>query len=171
MPKIHPSCYVDETAVIIGDVEIGEESSVWPNAVIRGDLLPIRIGKCTNIQDNCVIHTSPRDKVFIGDYVTLGHGAVVHGAKLGNYIIVGMNAVVLNGAEIGDGCIVGAGAVVKEGMKIPPYSVAVGIPAKIIRENDQSLLETTKRNAEEYLELARNHKANKYERISAGARI
>ncbi|MCX8174028.1 MAG: gamma carbonic anhydrase family protein [Thermoplasmata archaeon] len=162
MVKIHPSCYVHESAVIIGDVEIGEDSSVWPNAVIRGDLLPISIGKCTNIQDNCVIHTSPRDRVFIGDYVTLGHGAVVHGARLGNYIIVGMNAVVLNGADIGDGCIVGAGAVVKEGMKIPPNSVAVGIPAKIIRENDPSLVEATRRNAEEYLELARGHKAKRY---------
>ena len=165
MPKIHETCYVHPSAVILGDVEIGEQCSVWPNAVIRGDLLPIKIGKCTNVQDNCVIHTSPRDTVSIGDYVTLGHGAVVHGAKLGNYIIIGMNAVVLNGAEIGDGSIIGAGAVVKEGMKIPPNSIAVGIPAKVIRENDTTLLERAKKNAEEYLELARKY------RNDAGARI
>lgn len=134
-PKIAKSALVSEAAHIIGDVEIGENSSVWPGAVIRGDFGKITIGKNTAIEDNCVIHSgSPHSDikdVTIGDDVHLGHGAVTNCRKIGNNVLIGMNATILHEVEIGNFCIIGAGCLVSEGMKIPDNSLVVGVPGKI----------------------------------------
>jgi len=134
-PKIAKSALVSEAACIIGDVEIGEDSSVWPGAVIRGDFGKITIGRNTAIEDNCVIHSgSPHSDVkdvTIGDEVHVGHGAVVNGHKIGSNVLIGMNATVLHDAEIGNFCIIGANCLVSEGMKIPDNSFVVGVPGKI----------------------------------------
>jgi len=114
-PKIHPDAFVAETAVVIGDVTIGKDSSIWYGAVLRGDINSITIGERTSIQDNCVVHVDEDKPVVVGDDVTVGHGVILHGCKIGNKVLVGMGAVILDGAEIGDGAIVAAGAVVKEG--------------------------------------------------------
>ena len=134
-PVIGPGVYIAPTAVVIGDVVLGEGSSVWFGTVVRGDVNSIRIGKKTNVQDNSVLHvTSERFPLTIGDEVTIGHRAVVHGATVGNRVLVAMGAVVLDGSEIGDESVVAAGAVVPEGAKFPPRSVIMGIPGKRVRE-------------------------------------
>lgn len=134
-PVIADTVFVAENAYIIGDVEIGGDSSVWFHAVVRADVNYIRIGQCTNIQDGAVVHvdrvTSP---TRIGDYVTVGHRAIVHGCTIGHHCLIGMGAVILSDAIIGDYCLVAAGAVVREGQVIPPRSVVVGVPARVLRE-------------------------------------
>ena len=128
-PKIAESAFVSEAAYVIGDVEIGEGSSIWPGAVIRADFARIKIGQNNLIEDNCVLHTGiPME---IGDNNTIGHGVVMHGLKIGNNNLIGMNATVLDNVEIGNHCIIGAGCLVSQGMKIPDYSFVVGVPAEI----------------------------------------
>ncbi len=133
-PQIHSSAWVTKSAQIIGDVVIGEESSVWFNAVIRGDVNTIRIGKRTNIQDGCVLHVARRTfPLVIGDEVTVGHNVTLHACTLGNRCLIGMGAVVMDGAVVGENSIVGAGSVVTSGTKIPPGSLALGSPARVKR--------------------------------------
>jgi len=135
MPKIAKSALVSEAACIIGDVEIGENSSIWPGAVIRGDFGKITIGKNTAIEDNCVIHSGSLQSgikdVSIGDGVHIGHGAVVNCHKIGNNVLIGINATILHDAEIGNFCLIGAGCLVGQGMKIPDNSFVVGVPGKV----------------------------------------
>ncbi|HEV7224145.1 MAG TPA: gamma carbonic anhydrase family protein [Pirellulales bacterium] len=126
--------YIAPGARIVGDVTIGEQSSVWFNAVLRGDAEAIRIGRRTNIQDNCVLHADPGFPCTLGDGVTVGHGAVVHGATVGDNVVVGMHAVVMNGAQVGENSIIAVGAVVTEGAAIPPGSLVMGMPGKIKRQ-------------------------------------
>ena len=128
-PRIHPSAFISEACYIVGDVEIGENSSVWPGAVVRGDYGSIIIGKNSVVQDNCVIHTD--DFLDIGDNVSVTHGAVIHGGKIGNNVLVGVNAVVLEGAAVGSYCLIGAGAVVLANADIPDESLVVGVPGKV----------------------------------------
>jgi carbonic anhydrase/acetyltransferase-like protein (isoleucine patch superfamily) len=128
-PRIDPSAYIDPMASIIGDVEIGAGSSVWPCAVIRADFAPIRIGRGTHVEDGCVLHTG--EPLEIGDHVTIGHGAVVHCRSVGSRCLIGNNATLLDGAEVGDGCIVAAGAVVTPRTKVPPGSFVAGVPAEV----------------------------------------
>jgi carbonic anhydrase/acetyltransferase-like protein (isoleucine patch superfamily) len=134
-PQIAASAYIDPAAVIIGDVVIGEDSSVWPCTVIRGDVHYIRIGARTNIQDGCVLHVM-RDEwpLILGDDVTIGHSVTLHGCHVESRCLVGMGAVILNGAQIGTGSIIAAGALVLEGTKIPAGSLVVGHPAKVRRQ-------------------------------------
>ena len=133
-PEIHSSTWIADSAQVIGDVVIGEESSVWVNAVVRGDVNHIRIGKRTNIQDGCIVHVARNTlATIIGDEVTVGHNAVLHACTIGNQVLVGMGAVVMDGAEVGDNCIVGAGSLVTPGTKIPAGSLAVGSPVKVKR--------------------------------------
>jgi gamma-carbonic anhydrase len=133
-PKIDPSAFLAPTCVVAGDVEIGADTSVWFQAVIRGDVNRIRIGRRTNVQDLVVVHvTWQTGPTTIGDDVTLGHGAVVHAATIHDRSLIGMRAVVLDGAEIGPDAIVGAGAVVPPGMCVPPGMLALGVPAKVVR--------------------------------------
>lgn len=162
---IDPSCYVAPEAVVIGDVIIQRESSVWPFAVIRADLSEVRIGEGSSVQEHCQIHGNPGRPTIIGNFVTLGHGAIVHAATIGNHVIVGMNASILDGAKIGSGSIVGANALVREGMVVPDGCLVVGVPAKVVREGDPSLIQAAKRNAEEYIALAQAHKRGEFERF------
>lgn len=150
---IKQPCLISEKASIVGEVTISKGCSVWPFASIRGDRGSIVIGEGTSIQDCCVVHCDAGHKVVIGRNVTVGHGAVVHGAIIGDDVIVGVNSVVLDGAEIGSGSIVGAGAVVPSGMKVPEMSLVLGVPARIIKSGDPSIMERAKANAAAYHQL------------------
>ncbi|OGS42760.1 MAG: hypothetical protein A3K76_06390 [Euryarchaeota archaeon RBG_13_57_23] len=163
-PKVDPSCYVAPEAIIIGDVEIAKGCSIWPYAVIRADLSEVRIGEGSSIQEHCQVHGNPGKPTIIGKNVSVGHGAIIHAAIIEDHVIIGMNSCILDGARIGSGSIVGAGAVVREGMIVPPGSLVVGVPAKVVRENDPSLLDAAKRNAEEYHELRDRHKRGEFRR-------
>jgi len=133
--RIAASAYIDSSAQVIGDVEIGERSSIWPNAVLRADVNSIRVGVETNIQDNCVVHVDTGDcATVIGDRVTVGHSAVLHGCTIEDDSLIGIAAVVLNRARIGRGSVIGAGSVVPEGAVIPPGSLVLGVPGKVRRE-------------------------------------
>jgi carbonic anhydrase/acetyltransferase-like protein (isoleucine patch superfamily) len=136
---------------VIGDVEIGDFSSVWFNAVIRGDRNSIKVGNRTNIQDNVVIHVDSINGVQVEDYVSVGHGAVLHGCKIGNNVLIGMNSTVLNGAEIGKNSIVGANALISEGKKFPENSLIIGVPGKIRRETEDVEIKNIAKNAAEYV--------------------
>jgi carbonic anhydrase/acetyltransferase-like protein (isoleucine patch superfamily) len=153
-PALGEQVYIARGAVVIGDVEIGPRSSVWYNAVLRGDINFIRVGEGSNIQDNAVVHLADDFGCEIGDYVTVGHSAIVHACKIGNECLVGMGAVVLDGAEVGDQCLIGANALVTQGMKIPPGSLVVGSPAKIKRELTQAERDDLKPWAQKYVENA-----------------
>ena len=151
LPKIHSSAFIAQGAMIIGDVTIGEESSIWFNCVLRGDLERIEVGTRTNIQDGAVIHMDPGFPCIIGDDVTIGHGAIVHGCTIGDGAMISMGAVILTGAKIGEGAIVGAGAVVREGQEIPSESLAVGIPAQVKRNVTEEELERMRLGKDDYV--------------------
>ena len=134
-PTVDPSAYVDQSAQVIGDVHIGPESSVWMNAVIRGDVHAIRIGARTNLQDGVVVHVQTgTHATTIGDDVTVGHGAIVHGCTIADRCLIGMGAILLNGVTVGSESIVAAGSLVPEGFVVPPRSLVMGSPAKVRRE-------------------------------------
>jgi carbonic anhydrase/acetyltransferase-like protein (isoleucine patch superfamily) len=134
LPRIHPSAYIDDSAQVIGDVEIGEESSVWMCVVIRGDVHRIRIGARSNVQDGTVVHVmKDTHATTIGDDVTIGHAAVVHGCTIENQCLIGMGAILLNGAHVGTGSIVAAGTLIPEEVRIPPRSLVMGSPGKVRR--------------------------------------
>lgn len=155
-PKIDPTAIIFKNATIIGDVEIRAWSSVWPNAVIRGDLLPIRIGEYTNIQDNVVIHAPSRfASVKIGNNVSIGHSAVLHGCEISDNCLIGIHAVVLDKTKIGRWVMVGAGAVVPPNAVIPPKSLVLGVPGKVVRQLNDDDLEYIENNAKIYLETAK----------------
>ncbi len=160
-PKIADTAFISEAAYIVGDVEIGENSSVWPGAVIRGDTGRVSIGKATAIEDNCVVHSGKPGKVdtFIGDMVNVGHGAVIHGRKIGNNVLVGINAVILHGVEIGDFCLIGAGCVVSEGMIVPDNSFVVGVPGENKGKVTEKQMNWLRDVPHEYVELAKQYKA------------
>jgi carbonic anhydrase/acetyltransferase-like protein (isoleucine patch superfamily) len=142
-------------AQVVGDVTIGEESSVWFNAVIRGDCEAIRIGRGTNVQDNCVLHADPGFPCVLGDGVTVGHAAVVHGAKVGDNVVIGMKAVVMNGAEIGRDSLVGVGAVVTEKTVIPPGSLVIGLPGRVLRSLTAEEIDRNRHSAAHYVAAAK----------------
>ena len=148
------AAFVAPTAVVCGDVVLGEDSSVWHNAVIRADLAPVRIGKRTNIQDGAVLHVSFDHGVNIGDDVTVGHGAIVHGCTVQDGSLIGMGAIILDGASIGTNCIIGAGALVTQGTTIASGSVAYGSPARVVRAVTSDDLRSMRKGAEEYVRLA-----------------
>jgi carbonic anhydrase/acetyltransferase-like protein (isoleucine patch superfamily) len=134
-PRVHESAYVDESAQVIGDVEIGAESSVWMNAVVRGDVHRIRIGRRSNVQDGTIVHVmNGTHPTTIGNDVTIGHGALVHGCTLGDRILVGMGAILLNGADVGHDSILAAGTLITEETKIPSRSLVMGSPGKVKRQ-------------------------------------
>ena len=156
MSSIHESVYLAEGSRIIDNVTIGEDSAVWYNAVVRGDETPIRIGKRSNIQDNAVIHMDYGRPVVIGKNVTVGHSAIVHGAVVGDRTTVGMGAILMNGSRIGEDCIIGAGALVTQNVEIPPRSLVVGSPGKVIREVKPEEMERMRQNNQSYIEEARS---------------
>jgi len=160
-PDIHRSSFVAKTAVIIGNVKIGKNCGVFPNAVIRGDENSIEINDGSNIQDCCVIHCDKEHNVKIGKNVSIGHGAVVHGATIGDDCLIGINATVLNGVKIGKGSIIGANALVTTDMDIAENSLVLGVPGKVIKQ-DKKFSEINRSNAETYQKIAREHKDGKH---------
>ena len=150
-PKIHPSVFIAPRTTIIGDVTIGEESSIWFNCVLRGDLDRIEVGARTNIQDGTVVHLDKGFPCIIGNDVTVGHGAIVHGCTIGNGALIGIGAIILSGAKIEAGAMVAAGALVREGQNIPPKTLAVGLPAQIRRDLTETDLERMRLGKEDYV--------------------
>ncbi len=151
--KIGKNTFIAKNAIIIGDIEIGERCSIWFNAILRADLNKMYIGDGSNIQDCCVIHCSRENSVKIGKNVSVGHGAIVHGAEIENDCIIGINSTVLDGSKIGKGSIIAANAVVLPNTVIPSNSLVAGVPGKIIRE-DEKLVEEIRKNSSIYVELA-----------------
>lgn len=158
-PKIHESVFLTEGVRIIGDVEIGEDSSVWYNTVIRGDVHFIRIGKRTNIQDLSMLHVNHGTcPLYVGDNVTVGHSAILHGATIGNCVLIGMGARVLDRSVIGDYSLVAAGAVVREGFTVPEGTLVAGVPAKIIHDLTPEERTRLEQSAENYIRYAAEYK-------------
>ena len=165
-PKIHETSYVAQNATVIGKVIIDAHSSVWPGAVLRADFSSITVGKYSSIQDNCVIHVegslddieSPELPVVIGDYCTIGHGAILHGCSIGNRVLIGSNAVIFNNVTIGEGTIIGMGSVVPDNKVLPPRSVVVGVPGRSVRTLTEEEWERAKIHAELYATLADRYK-------------
>jgi len=153
LPAAANTCYLAETATIIGDVHLDEHVSIWFGAVIRGDIASIKVGANSNIQDNATLHGDERWSVSIGENVTVGHNAVIHGAVVEDNVIIGMHATVLNGAHIGENCIIGAGALVTEGTIIPEGSIALGVPAKVVGHVTSAQIERIRRSAEHYIQI------------------
>ena len=150
-PKIGKNCFIAENAVIIGDVTIGDDCSIWYGVVLRGDVNTIKIGNRVNIQDNASVHTLyQRSVTIIGDDVSVGHNAVVHGAKVGNDVLVGMGAILMDNAEIADGSIIAAGAVVLSNEKLEP-GVYAGVPAKKVKDGSEAITAAAHKNAQGYM--------------------
>lgn len=156
-PSIDGSVFRAPGSVVVGDVQIGPESSVWYNVVIRADVAPVRIGSRTNIQDGSILHADPGFPCIIGDDVTVGHKAIVHGAVVENGALIGMGAILLNGAKIGEDAIVAAGSVVTEGTVVLPGTLVAGVPAKEKRVLDQQVRQMGRDGAEGYVRNARRH--------------
>ncbi len=158
MENIEDSIVICPGAQVFGDVELGENVSVWHGAVIRGDTDSITIGNNSNVQDNCVVHCTRGFPVVIGDNVSIGHGAVVHGCILDDNVLIGMNATVLNGAHISKNSIVGAGAVVSEGKEFPEGSLILGVPAKAVKQLTPEQVQLIQNNADNYVKLSKQYK-------------
>ena len=158
-PDIHPSAYVAPGAVVRGEVHLAENSSVFYNAVLRGDRAPISIGEGTNIQDNCVVHVEYDLPVTVGKNVTVGHGAILHGCTVGDETLIGMGAIVLNGAQIGKSCLIGAGALVTQNAVIPDGCMAVGSPARVKRPLTPEEMDGLRQSAADYRQEAQACKA------------
>ncbi len=153
--KIHPTAFIAQGAVIVGDVTLGEDVGVWFNATLRGDVESIVVGPRTNIQEGCILHADPGFPCVIGEGVTVGHGAVVHGARVGDNALIGIRAVLLNGSEVGENSIVGACALLTEGKKFPSNSLILGMPAKVVRELTPEEIEANRGAAARYVQRAR----------------
>lgn len=145
-------------AQVVGDVELGEDVSIWHGAILRGDVDSIKIGNKSNVQDNCVVHCTEGFPVEIGDNVSVGHGAIVHGCKLDDNVLIGMNATVLDGAHISKNSIVGAGAVVSEGKEFPEGSLILGVPAKAVKKISRDQIEMVQNNADNYVKLSKQYR-------------
>jgi len=163
-PKIHESVFLAEGACVIGDVEIGEGSSVWFNTVIRGDVCPIRIGCRTSVQDNATLHvTHDTGPLSIGSDVTIGHGAVLHACNVRDHVLVGMGAVLLDDAVIEPFSIVAAGALVRQGFRVPSGMLAAGVPAKLIRPVNDAERQTIKESPQNYVRYVNTYREGGYE--------
>jgi carbonic anhydrase/acetyltransferase-like protein (isoleucine patch superfamily) len=159
-PEIHETAFIAPSADIIGEVAIGEASSVWFQVVIRGDVMPIKIGSRTNIQDHSMLHCTRRKaSLAIGDEVTVGHRVMLHGCQVGNRVLIGMGAILMDHVEVGDDCIIGAGALLTQGMKVPPRSLVFGSPAKVVRELKVEEIEFLKKSAENYVGDSREYRS------------
>lgn len=165
-PSVHPRAFLAPGAWLIGDVTVGEEASIWYNAVLRGDINAIRVGRRSNIQDGCVLHVTAKLPVEIADEVTVGHMAMVHGCRIGRGSLIGMNAVVLDNAEVCEGALVAAGALVKENFVVPAGMLAAGVPARIVRELTGEERRAIVQSAANYVAYA----ASSFTHVGQGAR-
>ena len=159
MPRDEGAAFIAPNATVLGDVVLKRDSTVWYGAVLRGDDGTLTIGEGSNVQDNAVLHCDPGGGVTLGKNVTVGHSALVHGCTVGDGTLIGMHATLLNHCVVGRNCIIGAGALVPEGMNIPDGSVAVGVPARIIKQVTEQQTEANLHNAEEYVKHGRKHAA------------
>jgi carbonic anhydrase/acetyltransferase-like protein (isoleucine patch superfamily) len=170
-PTIPASCFIEETGIVIGDVVLGEQCSVWFHAVIRGDVHYIRIGDRTNVQDLCMLHvTHDTHPLIIGNEVTIGHGVILHGCTIKDRVLIGMGAIIMDGAVIGEDSVVGAGALVTEQTIVPPHSLVLGSPAKVKRSVTAEELAWIKESAENYVKYASQYLDNS-SRATPGFRI
>jgi carbonic anhydrase/acetyltransferase-like protein (isoleucine patch superfamily) len=159
-PKLGERVYVDVSAQVIGDVELGDHASVWMNAVIRGDVHSIRIGAYTNVQDNCVVHVFKElHPTLIADHVTVGHSVTLHGCRIDSWCLIGMGATILNDAHVGEACIVAAGTLIPEGMSVPPGSLVMGVPGKVRRAISAEERQGLRRYADNYYEYKETYLA------------
>ena len=156
-PKLNEPVYIDPSSVVIGNVELGDHVSVWPNAVLRGDPTAIRIGAWTNIQDNCVVHAEYEHVTRIGEYCVVGHGAIVHGCTIGDGCMVGMGSIIMNDVTVGKGCLIGAGTLLTEGKSFPPGSLILGSPGNVVRELSPEEIAGIREAAASYWEKAAAH--------------
>ena len=159
---IHPTVYIAPGAVVLGAVSIGRDASVWYHCVVRGDMAPITIGDCSNIQDLSMVHVDEDVPCTIGARVGVGHRAVLHGCVVEDECLVGMGAILLNRVRVGTGSVVGAGAVLPEGMEVPPGSVVLGVPARVVRPVDETLRQRIRVTWEHYVVQARRHRSGAY---------
>jgi carbonic anhydrase/acetyltransferase-like protein (isoleucine patch superfamily) len=158
LPRLHETVFVEESARVIGDVEAGEYSSFWFNSVVRGDVNHIRIGARTNVQDNCTLHvTKDTFPLILGDDITVGHNVVLHGCIVRDRCLIGMGAIVLDNAEIGSDSIIAAGALVTEGTKVPPGSLVMGIPGRVVKKLAPQEIERILKSAENYTGYAKDY--------------
>jgi carbonic anhydrase/acetyltransferase-like protein (isoleucine patch superfamily) len=164
MGKIDPTAFIHAAAVVLGDVTLGARVSVWPTAVIRGDSDKIVIGADSNVQDGAVIHVDEGVPTTIGERVAVGHRAIVHGATIEDDVLIAMGAVVLNRVEVASGSIIAAGAVLPEGKRIPPNSLVIGVPGRIVRQTTNDERERIKRTVDAYLELSEQHRGGRWAR-------
>lgn len=164
-PKIGKNVYIDPASQIIGDVKIGDNSSIWPGCVLRGDINKITVGKYTNIQDLSLLHVETDQACVIGDYVTVGHQVTLHACTVKNQALIGIGSILLDGAVVGAKTILGAGSLVTHNQKLKPESLYFGRPAKYVRKLKKSEITGLKKWAERYVSYANDHKAGKYSRL------
>ena len=157
-PRIHPTAFIAEGAKVIGDTTLKKNSSIWYNSVVRADINSIVIGEGSNIQDNSVIHLENDQGVIVGNDATVGHNVILHGCTVGDGVLVGMGAVIMNGVDIGKGSVIAAGAVIKQNMVIPEYSLVVGVPGKIIKQDSIEVYDQNVKWAKKYVKLANIHR-------------
>jgi carbonic anhydrase/acetyltransferase-like protein (isoleucine patch superfamily) len=162
MTSIHPSAFIAPTAAVMGDVTVGEDASIWYHTVLRGDMAPIVIGAQSNIQDGTIVHVDEGIPCTVGQRVAVGHRVILHGCTVGDDCLIAMGSVLLNGVSIGSGSVVAAGAVVPEGMQVPPKSLVMGVPGRIIRSVDAALADRVKATWSHYVEEARAHQSGRY---------
>jgi carbonic anhydrase/acetyltransferase-like protein (isoleucine patch superfamily) len=155
LPSVHETVFIAEGVQLIGDVAIAESSSVWYNAVLRGDLAPVRIGRNVNIQDGAIGHVNSDQPLVVEDHVSVGHGAIIHGCTIGRGSLIGMGAILLNGVELGEFAMIGAGSVVTENKTVPAYTLSIGSPARVVRELTDQDLQRMKRTTESYVQKAK----------------
>ena len=160
--NLHPSAFIAPTAVVMGDVDLAEDASVWYQAVLRGDIGPIRIGARSNIQDLSMVHVDEGIPCIVGADVTVGHRCVLHGCTIEDECLIGMGSILLNSVRVGSGSIIGAGSVVTEGRDIPPGSLVMGVPAKVVRPVDKDLRARIRLSADHYVSLARLHRQGRF---------
>ncbi|MEM9951738.1 MAG: gamma carbonic anhydrase family protein [Chloroflexota bacterium] len=158
--QTHPTAWIAQGAVVVGDVHLAENTSVWFNTVMRGDTETLTIGAGTNIQDLCMVHADPGFPVVIGADCTIGHRAIIHGAKIGHKTLIGMGAILLNGVQVGDECIVGAGALLTQGKVFPARSLILGSPAKVVRQIIDTDLQMIHASAMHYVEKAKQYRGD-----------
>ncbi len=161
-PRIHPTAFVAPTAAVMGDVELGEEASVWYGAVLRGDTDRIRVGARSNLQDGTIIHVDEGVPCRVGDRVGVGHRVILHGCTVEDDCLIGMGSIILNGAVVGRGSFVGAGALIPEGMEVPPGMLVMGMPARIVRAVDERLATRIAHTWQHYVAQARRHRSGSF---------
>jgi carbonic anhydrase/acetyltransferase-like protein (isoleucine patch superfamily) len=159
MPNIHPTAFVAPGAVVLGDVTLAKESSVWFTTVLRGDMAPISIGEQSNIQDGTIVHVDEGQPCIVGPRVGVGHRVILHGCRVEEECLIGMGSILLNGVVVGKGSVIAAGAVLKEGMVVPPGSLVMGVPGKVVRQVDAELAKRIEGTWKHYVDQAKRYRA------------